>query len=319
MSESSWAAVERSTAELGAPATHVIVSWRHPHPRVGASPNATVPTSPRSAPAPIPNSTMRIACTRSSAVGLFFGVKDTKVTLGGVVARCSCSARNRVSVRVSLAVLGWVRCRRCLLRRAPYIAQVVQLDAEQSGCRCDVLTWNRVRGHYVYKLACEGRHDRCEQPGQRHGYPTNPDRLGVEQTCELLCGHGFGSSELERSGRRFGVERSMKDRFHDIDSVQRSEPLGPAAEQRYSAGLRDERRCGRARLAGRTINVITTEDDRWNSTRAQRLFRFGLVAQIRVRRVKPRGVKKLRKTTRSAPERASAAAVASAVSRFATR
>jgi hypothetical protein len=79
-------------------------------------------------------------------------------------------------------------------------------------------------------------------------------------------------------------------RFHYIVSVERGQLLGPTTEQHDSAGLRDERRCRRARLTGRAVDVIAAEDDRRNCTRAQRLG-----------------------------ERASAAAVASAVSRFAAR
>jgi hypothetical protein len=71
--------------------------------------------------------------------------------------------------------------------------------------------------------------------------------------------------------------------------VQRSQLLGPTAEQRDFAGLRDERRCGRAGLPGRAVDVIAPENDRWSSTRAQRVLRLGLVAQVRVRRVEPRG------------------------------
>jgi hypothetical protein len=35
--------------------------------------------------------------------------------------------------------------------------------------------------------------------------------------------------------------------------------------------------------------VITSKDDRWNSGRAQRLFRLGLVGQVGVSRVEPGG------------------------------
>ena len=119
--------------------------------------------------------------------------------------------------------------------------------------------------------------------------PAYADRIGIHQAGELLGTHRVRSRELERPSRRFGVERGVDYRFHHVLSVQRSEPLAPAAEQHDLPGLRDERRRGRAGLIGRPIDVIAAEADQRYPSRAKRLFGLGFVAEVRVRGVEPGG------------------------------